>query len=190
MMHRISTLTKTSKMHMLVVWVAWFLSGIAGCENRSHHRASDDTIQVCFSPGGQCTKFVETAIAKAKKTILVQAYFFTSRPIAEALIRAHQRGIAVHILVDRSQLTYPYTQAHYMAQKGISVSIDRTSGIAHNKTMIIDDHYVLTGSFNWTKAAENCNAENLLLIKDTEINRAYKEVWHQRARKARKLAKK
>ena len=56
------------------------------------------------------------------------------------------------------------------------------------KVMIIDDHYVLTGSFNWTKAAEYCNAENLLLIKDRKINHAYKETWYQRTQQAQRLA--
>lgn len=172
---------------MLVVWVALLLSGSSRCETKSHRRAADTVIQVCFSPGGSCTEFIKETIAKAKNTILVQAYFFTSLPIADALIKAQQQGIAVHILVDRSQLKYPHTQVYYMAQKGITVSVDRTSGIAHNKIMIIDDNYVLTGSFNWTKAAEYCNAENLLLIKDKKINQTYKEAWYQRAQQAQKL---
>lgn len=190
MMHCINTLTKTRKMHryMLLVWSALFLSGIAGCEKRSYRQAPDEIIQVCFSPGGNCTKFVEETIAKAKKTILVQAYFFTSLPIANALIKAHQQGVVVHVLIDRSQVKYPYTKAYYMAKKGISVSVDKISGIAHNKVMIIDDNYVLTGSFNWTRAAEHCNAENLLLIKDTKTNQVYKESWCERAKHAQKLA--
>jgi len=185
-MYRMQAPTKTSKIHMrtLVVWIALLLSGISGCENKAYRHAKDDAIQVCFSPGGNCTKFIQEAIAKAKKTILVQAYFFTSRPIADALISAHQQGIAVRLLVDRSQLKYKYTQVRYMARKGIPVYIDQTAGIAHNKVMIIDNNYVLTGSFNWTKAAEHCNAENLLLIRDKKINQAYKETWRQRMQQA------
>lgn len=108
-------------------------------------------------------------------------------PIANALINAHQKGIAVHVLVDRSQIKYPYTKVHDMAKRGIPVSVDNTPGIAHNKVMIIDDDYVLTGSFNWTKAAERCNAENLLLIKDPKTNQAYKKAWYERARNAQRL---
>jgi len=188
-MRCINTLIKTQKTYgcMWVAWAALFLSGIAGCEKRIYHQAPEDTIQVCFSPGGNCTKFIEETIAKAKKTILVQAYFFTSLPIANALIKAHQRGIIVHVLVDRSQIKYPYTKVHDMAKQGIPVSIDKTPGIAHNKIMIIDDDSVLTGSFNWTQAAEHCNAENLLLIKDTKTNQAYKKAWYERARHAQRL---
>ncbi|MHA7877307.1 MAG: phospholipase D family nuclease [Bacteroidota bacterium] len=183
-------LTKPKRIyrHILVMWVTLLISGVAGCNNGSDHRTPDVAIQVCFSPGGNCTQFVEQAIAKAQETILVQAYFFTSLPIANALIKAHQQGIAIHILIDRSQLKYPYTRIYYMAQKGIPVYVDKTLGIAHNKVMIIDDSYVLTGSFNWTKAAEHCNTENLLLIKDAKTNQAYKNAWHERARYAQQLA--
>lgn len=141
-------------------------------------------IQVRFSPQGQCTQFILETIAKARETILVQAYTFTSLPIAEALIQAHQRGIDIRILVDRSQLTSKYAMVRRMRAQGIWVAIDVVPGIAHNKVMIIDDHHVLTGSFNWTKAAETSNAENLLLINDKKINDIYTATWHQRAERA------
>ena len=170
------------------------LGGILGYETASYRYAeqaalasAQAVIQVRFSPGGHCTHFIEETIAKAKKSIWVQAYTFTSLPIATALIKAHRRGVAVSILVDRSQLTSRYTQVRYIASQGIFVAVDNAQGIAHNKVMIIDDHYVLTGSFNWTKAAETSNAENLLLINDTTTNVIYKKAWHQRALRAQKL---
>jgi phospholipase D len=147
--------------------------------------SSNAAIQVRFSPGGDCTHFIKEAITKAQKAILVQAYTFTSLPIADALIKAHQRGVDVRILVDRSQLASKYTQVRHMAAQGIFVAVDVVPGIAHNKVMVIDDDYVLTGSFNWTKAAETSNAENLLLIKDTKTNEIYKTAWRQRAKQAK-----
>jgi len=35
----------------------------------------------------------------------------------------------------------------------------------HNKIIIIDKSVLVTGSFNFTKAAEESNAENLLILK-------------------------
>lgn len=67
---------------------------------------------------------------------------------------------------------------------GIPTAVDKAIGIAHNKVMIIDDEYVLTGSFNWTTAAEKRNAENLLLIQDPHINQLYRANWQKRASKA------
>lgn len=186
--------TKVAKIYKrkLVVLAALLVGGISGYEVASYRYAAQATlasasavVQVRFSPGGDCTQFIKEVIAKAQKTILVQAYTFTSLPIADALIQAHQRGVDVRILVDRSQLTNKYTQVRHMVVQGIFVAVDVVPGIAHNKVMVIDDDHVLTGSFNWTKAAETSNAENLLLIKDTKTNGIYKAAWCQRAKQAK-----
>jgi phosphatidylserine/phosphatidylglycerophosphate/cardiolipin synthase-like enzyme len=57
---------------------------------------------------------------------------------------------------------------------GIQTLIDDQHAIAHNKVMVIDSATILTGSFNFTKAAEEKNAENLLVIKDApELVKVY-----------------
>jgi len=143
------------------------------------------SIQVCFSPEGHCTHKIVAAIEKSKSSILVQAYSFTSFDIATALIKAFKRGVAVQILMDKSRLKEKHSQLSFLAQSGIPVFIDSPAGISHNKVMIIDQAYVLTGSFNFTKAAELRNTENLLLIEDEGLAHLYKENWLKRAGKSR-----
>lgn len=147
-------------------------------------QADSSHIQVRFSPDGKCTEFTVKAIQAAKRSILVQAYAFTSPIIVGALINAHKRGVTVKILVDRSQLTARGSKVAQVLAAGIPTAVDKALGIAHNKVMIIDDEYVLTGSFNWTDAAEKRNAENLLLIQDQYINKLYRLNWQKRANKA------
>ena len=55
----------------------------------------------------------------------------------------------------------------------MSVKIDSQHAIAHNKVMVIDAETVITGSFNFTKAAEDNNAENLLVIHDKVLAERY-----------------
>lgn len=169
--------------------LATFLTGgVLGYGTGAYQQTSSSTnetaIHVRFSPRGHCTQLVEETIAQAKERILVQAYGFTSLPIADALIAAHQHGVEVKILVDRSQVKSKYSQVRHVMKQGIAVAVDKVPGIAHNKVMIVDEEYVLTGSFNWTKAAETRNAENLLLIRDTKLNGIYAAKWHERAAKA------
>jgi phospholipase D len=52
---------------------------------------------VCFTPGGHCTDLIVDAITGAKTSTLVQAYSFTSAPIAKALLDAHKRGVPVQV---------------------------------------------------------------------------------------------
>ena len=135
-------------------------------------------IEIHFSPKGGVTDAVVEEIGRAQQTIFVQAYSFTSRPIAEALLRAHQRGVVVHVILDRSQRTEKYSSADFLANSGIAVVIDARHAIAHNKIMILDGEVVITGSFNFTNQAERENAENLLIIRDRVIAEQYLENWH------------
>ena len=134
-------------------------------------------IEVYFSPKGGCTEAVVKEIDAAEKTILVQAYSFTSAPIAKALVNAYKRGIDVRVILDKSQRTEKYSEADFLHNMGIRTWIDAQHAIAHNKVMVIDGATVITGSFNFTKAAEERNAENLLVIRDRAIGEKYRGNW-------------
>lgn len=136
-----------------------------------------DNIQVFFSPKGGCTEAVVENLNKATNTVLVQAYSFTSAPIAKALVDAEKRGVKVQVILDKSNRTANYSSADFIQRAGIPTWIDAKHAIAHNKIMVIDSHTILTGSFNFTKAAENNNAENLLVIQDADLAAKYTANW-------------
>jgi len=132
---------------------------------------------VFFSPKGGCTEAIIAEIDQAKTEILIQAYSFTSAPIAKALLNAHKRGVKVEAVLDKSQRRERYTSATFLSNAGIPTYIDDRHAIAHNKVMIIDGGIVITGSFNFTKAAEEKNAENLLIIRSGELAELYRKNW-------------
>lgn len=133
--------------------------------------------EVFFSPKGGCTEAVVNNLNKATNTVLVQAYSFTSAQIAKALVDAHKRGVKVVVILDKSNKTANYSSADFVAHAGIETFIDAKHAIAHNKIMVIDSKTVLTGSFNFTKAAEENNAENLLVIQDAALAAKYTVNW-------------
>jgi len=136
------------------------------------------SIAVYFSPNGGCTNAIVSALDAAQTSILVQAYSFTSAPIAKALVNAKNRGVDVQAILDKSQKTEKYTSATFLSNAGIPTFIDSKHKIAHNKIMILDGRTVITGSFNFTKSAEEGNAENLLVISDApELAKKYSENW-------------
>ena len=65
----------------------------------------------------------------------------------------------------------------FLAHAGVKTLIDAKHAIAHNKIMIIDGEIVITGSFNFTKSAEERNAENLLVIRDRTLADKYTKNW-------------
>jgi phosphatidylserine/phosphatidylglycerophosphate/cardiolipin synthase-like enzyme len=115
---------------------------------------------------------------------LVQAYSFTSIRIAETLVDAHKRGVKVEVILDKSRRNEKKSSAPFLSTGGVQVKIDTTRGIAHNKVIIIDDEIVITGSFNFTKRAEEKNAENLLIIHDRKLAEKYVENWLEHARRS------
>lgn len=84
----------------------------------------------------------------------------------------------MEVVLDRSQRTEKYSSATFVYNNGIPCSIDAQHAIAHNKVMVIDGITVITGSFNFTKAAEANNAENLLVIQDADMAAKYAQNWN------------
>jgi phosphatidylserine/phosphatidylglycerophosphate/cardiolipin synthase-like enzyme len=139
------------------------------------------TREVCFSPRGECTSAIIKELEKANNSVLVQAYSFTSAPIAEALLNAFNRGVKVEVILDKRQKTQKDSKATFFIDKGIPVMIDDKHAKAHNKLMVIDRETVITGSFNLTEAAEKKNAENLLIIHDRKLAEKYAKNWLEHA---------
>jgi phosphatidylserine/phosphatidylglycerophosphate/cardiolipin synthase-like enzyme len=135
--------------------------------------------QVYFSPKGGAEDAVVRALKAARSSVYVQAYSFTNAAIAKALVDAHERGVTVEAILDKSNRKAHYSAATFLTNAGIPMSIDAAHEIAHNKVMIIDGATVITGSYNFTRAAERANAENLLIIKDAELAVRYMANWRK-----------
>lgn len=138
-----------------------------------------------FSPSGGAQEIVLNAIKDARQSIQVAAYSFTSKPISIALVRAKQRGLTVSVIADKEwNESNNYTSVNYLANNGVPVRLNGQYKIMHNKFMIIDGKSVQTGSFNYTKAADKDNSENVIYLRDApgtaedyavEFNRLWSE---------------
>lgn len=141
--------------------------------------AKSSSCTVFFSPRGGCTDAICAALGQARATVLVQAYSFTSKPVAEALAAASRRGVRVRCVLDGEQRSARGCQADACKAAGIEVVFDGKHLIAHNKIIVIDGQVVITGSFNFSASAETGNAENLVVINDAHIAKTYTENWEK-----------
>jgi phosphatidylserine/phosphatidylglycerophosphate/cardiolipin synthase-like enzyme len=98
-----------------------------------------------------------------------------------ALLNSHKRNVKVDVILDKSQRSEKYSEADFLVNMGIPTKIDAKHAIAHNKIMMIDGQTVITGRFNFTKAAEENNAENLVVIRDTALAEKYTANWQAHA---------
>lgn len=127
----------------------------------------------------ECEKRILSLINDAKSSIYVQAYNWTSERIAEALVAAQKRGVQVKVLLDKENEVKTSRALQILLDSQITVRIRRISGIAHNKIMVIDEKIVITGSYNFTKAANEKNDENLVIINNTSIAKQYLTNWQK-----------
>jgi len=143
------------------------------------------TVQLAFTPWDNAEAMVVDAIRAARKQILVQAFSFTSRALANALIAAKRRGVDVQVMADREQ-TFGGEASRIpdLAQAGIPVTLEVRYQSAHSKVMVMDagtaDAAVVTGSYNWTYAAQYKNAENVLILRgNPDIVNVYAANWRR-----------
>lgn len=148
------------------------------------------TVQVAFTPWDDAEGMIVDGIRRAKHQILVQAFSFTSRTLANALIAAKKRGVDVRVMADREQtVSGEASRMPELVQAGIPAMLEVRYQSAHNKVMVIDagtaDAAVITGSYNWTYAAQSKNAENVLILRrNPDIANAYAANWRRHAAEA------
>jgi len=158
----------------LVVVLISFGGGYVAGRQTSHPGDSTATVPaagtlsaVCrFSPQGGCTDAIVSEIDRATRTVELQGYSFTSRPIGDALVGAHRRGVKVTVILDALAASENRKEPNYVARSGVPVFLDAKHAVAHNKVVLVDGRTLITGSFNFTRAAEEHNAENLLIVHD------------------------
>jgi phospholipase D len=146
-----------------------------------HVQTPAPAYDVRFSPKGGCVDMVVYWIGRANQSVHVLMFILSLDSIADALISAHNRGVEVKVVLDKSQ---SYSQFAVLKAAGIEVRNDTNwEGIMHDKVAIIDHSIVLTGSFNWTTTAENNNNENLIVIHSVDIALRYdsefQKIWSQ-----------
>lgn len=116
-------------------------------------------------------------INQAGHSIDVAAYELDLETVAQALLRAKQRGVTVRLVTDTDNLEEKVIQQ--LKQSGIPVVDDKRGAIMHNKFVVIDGRYVWTGSWNFTVNCTYRNNNNAIWIDSEALARTYSEKFSQ-----------
>ncbi|MDK2372870.1 MAG: phospholipase D family protein [Candidatus Korarchaeota archaeon] len=142
--------------------------------------SGDKIIGPFFCPEDRCSSVVIDWISRANESVDLAIYSFTLDSVGDALVRAHERGVKVRVIMERNQLNR-WSEYNRLREAGIEVKLDGNPAYMHNKFMVIDGRVVLTGSYNYTKQADTRNDENLLVVIGEDIAGAYEaefnEMW-------------
>lgn len=135
-------------------------------------KVGDATIKTYFSPVGGTKDAIIAEINKATKSIKFDAFSYTAKDIADAMIQRKKAGVVVEGIYDEC-LNGQYSTYNDLSSAGIFVKTDGNQALMHSKTIIIDDITVINGSFNFSKNAELNNNEDELIITSPTIAKAF-----------------
>jgi len=150
----------------LVVGVAVARSQPA-TESLQRPAVTEDGVSVYFSPDGGTMDTLIALIDNARRSVSVEAYYFTHDELADALIRAHERGVAVDIVWDEEGVEVGGSPRLRLRRAGIPVYVyQNDEALMHNKVLLLDGRVLVTGSMNFTWSGSGTNIENTLIIRN------------------------
>lgn len=132
-------------------------------------------VSAYFSPQDKTVeKALVPLIENAQSYIYLPVFVITHKKLTQALIDAKNRGVDVKIILDATSVRSNHTTHEILREAGIPLKTENYAGKVHNKSMIIDDKYVITGSMNFSNSGENRNDENCLVIENSDLAKFYK----------------
>ncbi len=170
-----------------ILFIIFFIVGImlghvsSGANKSSTQLPSSSGVRISgpfFCPEDHCSSVVVHWISRANSSIDLAIYSFTLDTIGEALVNAHERGVTVRVIFEKTQINQ-WSEYSKLKSAGIQVMIDRNDKYMHNKFMVIDGKVVLTGSYNYSKQADTQNDENLIVIISEDVAKAYESEFNE-----------
>jgi phosphatidylserine/phosphatidylglycerophosphate/cardiolipin synthase-like enzyme len=134
------------------------------CRLLGRHFGDAPAVSAYFSPNGGCTDAVVQALQKARKDILILARSLASGPIVKAILDAKLRGVRVEVVLDRGCENDPTSDLHVLAGQGLVPFLDTRFPSCHDNLILVDGRTVITGSFDFTRQAEEENSDTLLVV--------------------------
>lgn len=137
--------------------------------------------EVCFSPEGKCSQLILDYLNGATESLDIALYSLTHPEITQVIINAHNRGIKVRLIIDKTQAEIKDATDDQLEQAGIPVKRMRSlkSGLMHHKFAVLDGVLLFTGSYNWTRGGDHKNAENLNLLSAEELVKKYQAEFNK-----------
>ena len=117
------------------------------------------------------------AIDAARLSIDVAAYSISLNSVRYALIRAHDRGVTVRVVMESTNMDRSDPQA--LIEAGIPIVGDGRPGLMHDKFMVIDKSEVWLGSMNFTDSGAYDDNNNMIRIKSTKIAEDYSQEFKE-----------
>ncbi len=136
----------------------------------------DDTdINIYFSPEDNIERIIIERIKKAKHSVYFMGFSFTSKKLADEMIRLNKKGIKVYGIIEKIGSNSKDSQYVKLKLEDVHVKLDKNRNRMHHKVIIIDESILITGSYNFSKSANEKNDENIVILHNKDISKLYLE---------------
>jgi len=159
--------------------------GAAKRDNTPHQFiVGGQLVELYFSPSDQTTSHIETALRSAESEALFGAFSFTKNELGNALVSVHDAGVSVRGIMEN--ISDNGAEYEHLLENGVNIRHHNLSGDFHHKYGVVDAHdwtsdpTVVTGSHNWSVAAETVNDENTLILHDPVLATLFKAEFETR----------
>lgn len=159
--------------------------GPAKQDNTPHQfNVGGNLVESYFSPSDHTTSHIETVLRSAQSELLFGAFSFTKNELGDALVDVHNFGVPMRGIIEN--INDSGAEYQQLLDNGVNVRHHYQSGDFHHKYGVVDaidwtsDPTVVTGSHNWSTAAETNNDENTLILHDPVLATLYKAEFERR----------
>jgi phosphatidylserine/phosphatidylglycerophosphate/cardiolipin synthase-like enzyme len=153
----------------VVDWLQAVLGAIGG----GREQARPTLAEALFSPGDACVRRIIGLLGSARSAADICVFTMTDDRISDAVLAAHGRKVKIRVITDNEKLHDVGSDILRLERSGVPVAVDFTPCHMHHKFAIVDGKVLLTGSYNWTRAAASENEENVVVSDDPRLIAAF-----------------
>ncbi|XP_030067879.1 mitochondrial cardiolipin hydrolase [Microcaecilia unicolor] len=122
-------------------------------------------------------------LLSARRSLELCIFSFSNPQLARTVLLLHRRGVRVRLIADSDYMAVKGSQVGVLRKAGIAVRHDQHIGYMHHKFAVVDKTVLITGSLNWTTQAIQTNRENILILEDVTVVKAFMEeferIWQE-----------
>ncbi len=163
--------------------VAWLGEVFKALSDDSMTSGAMPKSEAHFSPGDSCVQRITALLQGATKQVDICVFTITDNRVADQILAAHRRGVALRVITDDEKSCDAGSDIDRLQKAGVPVRFDNSVHHMHHKFALFDRHRLLTGSYNWTRAAARDNQENIIITGDPLLVEAFantfEELWRR-----------
>jgi len=135
------------------------------------------TVENCFASEDNCMEKVINAVEKANTSVHFMAFSFTDDDLANAMITNANRGVVIEGIFESRGANTEYSECNTLLKQGFDIRLDGNPYTFHHKVIIVDEQFVIFGSFNFSASADKNNDENLLIWYDPQLAQLFEQQY-------------